>query len=181
MNYKSNPYRRVDLTAQLAHGVDPLDAMADLKARLARIPNVLATPAPEVEILEFNAAGTKLVVRPFCHNDHYWQVYFDANKVMLAAAGERSWPVPASHRSCGRCTTTPGRPGPGLPGPGSRRRIGGRTSRSAGARPRRHRAERRHSPGGPATGRRPKREIASRERSTWACVCREVASSRGPA
>jgi small conductance mechanosensitive channel len=36
-------------------------------------------------------------VRPFCHNDHYWQVYFDGNRTIreaLAAAGFPS-PMPA--------------------------------------------------------------------------------------
>ena len=47
----------MDLTAQLAHGVDPRDAIARLRDRLARIPNVVASPAPSVEILTFTALG----------------------------------------------------------------------------------------------------------------------------
>jgi small conductance mechanosensitive channel len=35
-----------------------------------------------------------LAVRPFCHNDHYWQVYFDANKLMREALGEAGFPAP---------------------------------------------------------------------------------------
>jgi small conductance mechanosensitive channel len=95
VNYQTNPYRRVDLTAQLAHGVDPLAAMKIIAARVAQIPNVVAVPAPQVEILEFNAAGTKLVVRPSCANEDYWQVYFDTNKAILLAAESEHWPVPA--------------------------------------------------------------------------------------
>ena len=53
VNYTHNPYRRVDLKCQLAHTVDPRDAIAKLKARLPQIPNVIATPAPDVEIIEF--------------------------------------------------------------------------------------------------------------------------------
>ena len=68
-NFSTNAYRRVDLTAQLAHGVDPQDAMARLRARLVRIPNVLPEPAPSVEILTFTPLGPVLAVRPFCHND----------------------------------------------------------------------------------------------------------------
>ena len=94
-NYQANPHRRVDLTAQLAHGVDPLGAMKILAARLADVPNVLAAPAPEVEILEFNAMGTKLVVRPYCANANYWQVYFDTNRAILLAGEEAGWPIPA--------------------------------------------------------------------------------------
>lgn len=97
-NFSTNAFRRVDLTAQLAHSVDPQQAIALLKARLAQIPNVQATPAPDVEILEFNAAGTKLVVRPYCHNNHYWQVYFDTNKAIAEVGAANSWPIPAPHQ-----------------------------------------------------------------------------------
>jgi small conductance mechanosensitive channel len=95
VNYQTNAHRRVDLFAQLAHGVDPLAAVKLLATRIAQVPNVLTAPAPEVEILEFNSAGTRLVVRPYCANEHYWQVYFDTNKAILAAGGEAGWPVPA--------------------------------------------------------------------------------------
>ena len=43
-NYSANPYRRVDLTATINNGVDHNQAIRLLKDRLARIPNVLATP-----------------------------------------------------------------------------------------------------------------------------------------
>ncbi|GAA5164599.1 mechanosensitive ion channel family protein [Viridibacterium curvum] len=98
VNYSTNDFRRVDLTAQLAHGVDVHAAMAALKSRVAQIANVVQSPAPDVEILEFNAAGTKLVVRPYCHNKDYWQVYFDTNKTIMAVGGESGWPIPAPHQ-----------------------------------------------------------------------------------
>jgi small conductance mechanosensitive channel len=96
-NFSTNPYRRVDRTAQLAHGVDPQAAIRLLKGRLAAIPNVLADPAPDVEILDFNLAGTVLAVRPYCANAHYWQVYFDTNRAVSAAFGEAGYPTPEQH------------------------------------------------------------------------------------
>ncbi len=93
-NFTSHPYRRVDRTAQLAFGVDPLQAIALLKPALAKIPNVLATPAPDVEILDFNERGTVLAVRPYCHTDHYWQVWFDTNKLIAATFGTAGFPPP---------------------------------------------------------------------------------------
>ena len=95
VNFDSNAYRRVDLGAQLAHGVDPHQAMSLIRARLAQVQNVLSAPPPDVEILEFNAAGTKLVVRPYCANADYWQVYFDVNETLLELGNQNGWPVPA--------------------------------------------------------------------------------------
>ncbi len=93
-NYSAHSYRRVERTAQLAFGVDPLDAIARLKPALAAIPNVIADPAPDVEILDFNAMGTVLAVRPYCHTKDYWQVYFDTNKLIAATFGAAGYPAP---------------------------------------------------------------------------------------
>lgn len=93
-NFSSNGYRRVDRTAQLAFGVDALDAIARLKAALGSIPNVLTDPAPDVEILDFNERGTVLCVRPYCHTDHYWQVCFDTNKLIAETFGAAAYGTP---------------------------------------------------------------------------------------
>lgn len=96
-NYSSSPFRRVDRLAQLAHSVDPGDAISRLKGALAAIPNVEQTPAPDVEIIDFNERGPVLAVRPYTHTNHYWQVYFDTNRVISATFGAAGYPVPESH------------------------------------------------------------------------------------
>ncbi|QLE55472.1 mechanosensitive ion channel family protein [Nostoc sp. TCL26-01] len=93
-NFSANPYRRVDLLAQLHHEVDHNQAIALLRARISQIPNVLDNPAPDVEILTFNLAGPVLAVRPYCDNEHYWQVYFDTNRTIRETFGEAGYPVP---------------------------------------------------------------------------------------
>ena len=93
-NYTTNAHRRVDLKAQLHHSVDPKEAIRRLREQVAKVPNVLAAPAPSVEILEFNAMGCLLAVRPFCHNTDYWQVYFDTNRAILEAGSTAGWPAP---------------------------------------------------------------------------------------
>jgi small conductance mechanosensitive channel len=91
-NYSANPFRRVDLVAQLHYSVDVNDAIMRLKAKLAAIPNVVASPAADVEILQFTELGPVLAVRPYTHTDHYWQVYFDANKAIVAVGSEGRFP-----------------------------------------------------------------------------------------
>ncbi len=93
-NFSTNSHRRVDLVAQLAHGVDVPRAMQILRARVATIPNVLDIPAPVIELLESNAAGPVLAVRPFCANEHYWDVYFATNLAIREELGKAGFPVP---------------------------------------------------------------------------------------
>ncbi len=93
-NFTNNPYRRVDLKCQLSGAADHQAAMALLKAKIAAIPNVLATPAVDVEILDFTLVGPVLAVRPYCNNDHYWQVYFDTNRVIRESLAEAGFPAP---------------------------------------------------------------------------------------
>ncbi|MCA9683857.1 MAG: mechanosensitive ion channel family protein [Myxococcales bacterium] len=97
LNFSANPYRRVDLVAQLNHSVDYEDAIKRLRERLAKIDNVEKDPAPDVFILEFNLAGPVLCVRPYTNNAHYWQVFFDTNAAIKAEFGAAGYPVPEQH------------------------------------------------------------------------------------
>ena len=93
-NFSIRPVRRVERTAQLAGGVDPLDAIARFKAAVSQIPNVAKDPAPEVSLLDINLLGTVIAVRPYCHTDHYWQVYFDTHKAIVRVFTDAGYPVP---------------------------------------------------------------------------------------
>ena len=94
MNYTAMPVRRVDRLAQLAGSVDPAEACARIKAAVAKIPNVSGTNPPEVNVIDLNLVGPVLAVRPYTHNDHYWQVYFDTNETIVRVCREAGWPAP---------------------------------------------------------------------------------------
>jgi small conductance mechanosensitive channel len=111
LNYSTSPTRRVERTAQLAHTVNVNDAVARLKEAVAKIPNVAKTPAPVVEIVDLTTRGPVLAVRPYTHNDNYWQVYFDTNKAIVETFGEAGYPVP---------TETVTQAGPAAPAPAPR-------------------------------------------------------------
>jgi small conductance mechanosensitive channel len=97
INFTANPYRRVDMAAQLAHGVNPLDAIARLKARLAQIPEVIKDPGPQVEIDKFNMAGTVLLVRTHTHDKNWWSVYFAMTQAIADEFTKAGYPTPAEH------------------------------------------------------------------------------------
>lgn len=93
-NFSVNPYRRVDLTVTIGNSVDHRHAILLIKQRLMTIPNVLSSPPPDVDVLAFTPAGPQLCVRPYCSNQHYWQVYFDTNRLTREAFTEAGFPVP---------------------------------------------------------------------------------------
>jgi small conductance mechanosensitive channel len=93
-NFSVNPYRRVDLTVTISNSVDHRDAIRLLKRELSTIPNVLSSPAPEVDILQFTPAGPLLCVRPYCGNQHYGQVYFATNRLVREAFREAGFQLP---------------------------------------------------------------------------------------
>jgi small conductance mechanosensitive channel len=93
-NFTANPYRRVELQAQIAGAADPNLAIARLKARVATIANVVKEPAPDVTILTFTPFGPVLAVRPYCNNNDYWQVYFDTNMAIREVMGDSAFPGP---------------------------------------------------------------------------------------
>ena len=96
-NFSANPYRRVDLTATIHNTVNHRDAIRILKDRLPAIPNVLSAPPPDVDVLQFTPAGPVLCVRPYCANQHYWQVYFDTNRTICETFGAAGYPAPEAH------------------------------------------------------------------------------------
>jgi small conductance mechanosensitive channel len=107
-NFSANAYRRVDLTATISNTVDHHQAIALLKERLPKIPHVLSTPSPDVDVLHFAAAGPVLCVRPYCANEHYWQVYFDTNRLVRETFGEAGYPAPMpAYSVCGLPALTP--------------------------------------------------------------------------
>ncbi len=93
-NFSANPYRRVELTAQISGAADPKAVMAALAQRLKQIPNVSVAPAPDVVIASFTPAGPVLAVRPYTSNENYWQVYFDTNLAIREVLGDGAFPAP---------------------------------------------------------------------------------------
>lgn len=94
-NFSVLPARRVERVAQLAGGVDPLQAVERFKAAVLQIPNVNTTNhPPEVNVLDINLVGPVISVRPYTHTDHYWQVYFDTNAAIIRTCQEAGWPAP---------------------------------------------------------------------------------------
>lgn len=92
-NFSLSNYRRVDLKCQISGMADYVAVMQLLREKVATLPNVLQTPSVEVEILEFTVLGPILVIRPYCVNKHYWQVYFDTNRMIKESLAAADFPA----------------------------------------------------------------------------------------
>lgn len=95
VNFSTNPLRRLDLRAQLAHGVAVGQVAAALVARLKQIPKVAPAPAPTVDIFELNPMGAVLYVRPYCDPSDYFEVLDATLRAIAEVTG--GLPVPAPH------------------------------------------------------------------------------------
>jgi small conductance mechanosensitive channel len=93
-NFSTNPYRRVELAAQISGDADPKQVIAALKERIKKIPNVVAKPEPDVVIASFTAVGPVLAIRLYTNNDFYWQVCFDTNMAIREVLGDGTFSAP---------------------------------------------------------------------------------------
>ena len=93
-NFTTHSYRRVDRTAQLAFGVDALKAIALLKPALAKIPNVLADPAPMSKSSISTSAARCWRSGPIATPCITGRSVFDTNKLIASTFGTAGFPPP---------------------------------------------------------------------------------------
>ncbi len=80
VNYSRNPLRRVDLTFNASYD-DSTEAVraAILEAAQADA-KILADPAPFIVIGQYKESSVEYIVRVWCNNADYWDVYFGMNE-----------------------------------------------------------------------------------------------------
>lgn len=90
INYTEEGLIRVDLNIGVAYDADLQQSRNVLMEMMQSDPNVLADPAPSVNVSELGDSAVNLAVRPYCKPEHYWDVYFNTlenGKKVLDAAG----------------------------------------------------------------------------------------------
>jgi small conductance mechanosensitive channel len=75
-NYSANNTRRVDLAAGISYGDDIDKARTAIEAVLKEVPGILQSPAPDILVSEMADSSVNFAVRPWCHPNDYWGVYF---------------------------------------------------------------------------------------------------------
>jgi small conductance mechanosensitive channel len=72
----------VDLTLQLDQGADVDRAMELIRGALRGIDHQVAGLDPELVVLEINAWGPKLAVRPYALSSHFVQLRAECNRTL---------------------------------------------------------------------------------------------------
>ena len=89
-NFTTEGKMRVDLIFGISYDSSIKEARNVLVKVMQNHPRVLKDPAPFVGVTELGDSAVNLAVRPYCHPDFYWDVYFDiyeAGKEALEKAG----------------------------------------------------------------------------------------------
>ncbi|MBQ5405522.1 MAG: mechanosensitive ion channel [Oscillospiraceae bacterium] len=79
-NFSREPLRRVDRVFSASYQDATEDVKAAILDAVAKDERILADPAPFVRLLEYKNSTVDYVVRVWCKNADYWNVYFDLNE-----------------------------------------------------------------------------------------------------
>lgn len=94
LNYSRNDYRMASFRLQLAHPVDPLDAIEKIRSRLVTIEGTLKVPAPAGEIAEFNPLGTVILLKVAALPKDHVAVLNEGNRRIYEILKTEKYPVP---------------------------------------------------------------------------------------
>lgn len=88
-NYSREPLRRVDRTFTASYDSATEDVKAAILDAIAKDGRILSDPAPFVRLLEYKGSTVEYVVRVWCKNADYWDVYFDLNENVRESFAEK--------------------------------------------------------------------------------------------
>ena len=83
------PLRRVDRTYTVSYENDTQAVKDAILDAIAKDERILADPAPFVRLLEYKGSTVEYVVRVWCKNADYWDVYFNLNENVRASFADK--------------------------------------------------------------------------------------------
>jgi len=98
INYSSEGWVRVDLLVGIAYEANIDEAKKVLLDAMEKHDKVLSEPAPFVGVNDLGDSSVNLAVRPHCHPDHFWDVYFDITEVAKKTLDANSISIPFPQR-----------------------------------------------------------------------------------
>lgn len=84
-NYSAEENRRVDLKVSASYDAPIELVKATIQKILGEHPKTMATPAPLVRVSAYGDSAIEYVVRVWCANADYWDVYYDVLEEIKSA------------------------------------------------------------------------------------------------
>lgn len=97
-NYTVEGKIRVDLSVGISYDADIDQAKAVLMEVLESNEKVMSEPAPFIGVSGMGDSSVDLVVRPHCHPNDYWAVYFEVNEAVKKALDNNNISIPFPQR-----------------------------------------------------------------------------------
>lgn len=94
VNYSTKGEIMIDLTIGVSYDADIKKARKVMVDAMLSDPNVLRTPAPTASVRELADSSVNFAVRPWCHPDLYWDVYFKTLEECKIALDEAKITIP---------------------------------------------------------------------------------------
>ena len=93
-NFSAHDKRRVDMVMGIGYEADIKQAKEILTDICTSHPKSLDSPAPTVAVMELADSSVNFMVRPWCHPDHYWDVYCDVTEQVKLAFDSAGISIP---------------------------------------------------------------------------------------
>jgi small conductance mechanosensitive channel len=97
-NYTQLGRRRVDIVVGISYNSDIKKARDVLMGVMTEHPKVLKDPEPAVTVLELADSSVNLAVRPWCHPEDYWDVFFDVTENSKLTLDKNNITIPFPQR-----------------------------------------------------------------------------------
>ena len=97
INYTTLGSRRIKLTVSASYAAAPEDVRSACLSAVAKLPQVLTSPAPEVLLTNYGASSIEYTVRVWCKPSDYAGVYFPLLEGFYTAFKEAGIEMPYDH------------------------------------------------------------------------------------
>ncbi len=97
INHSHHQIRGVDMRFGVAYKEDTAKAREVINKVLDAHPNVLADPAPFVEVETLNNSSVDFLVRPFCDGAHYFDILYSVPEQIKSALDDAQIEIPFPH------------------------------------------------------------------------------------
>ena len=94
VNFTSNGTRRLDLSYQVSYRADLTKAKGILSRLAERDLRVLDVPAPIIAVGELGDSGVSLVMKLWCRQEEYWNLYFAMQEAVKLAFDKAGIEIP---------------------------------------------------------------------------------------